>query len=67
MAAFRHNPLIFVCYAVTIILDLYCAGVLLFQFPRLRLAGLPSNVKRHLGVLVLAAVLLNWLYLLTNR
>jgi hypothetical protein len=66
-AAFRDNPLIFVCYAGTIILNLYCAGVLLFQFPRLRLAGLPSDVKRHLCVLVFAAVLLNWLYLLTNR
>jgi len=67
MGALRHNPLIFACYAGTIILNLYCAGVLLFQFPRLRLAGLPSNVKHCLCILVLAAVALNWLYLLSNR
>ena len=66
-AAWRHNPLIFVCYAGTIVLNFYCAGVLFFQFPRLRLAGLPAKVKRCLGVLVLAAVALNWVYLVTNR
>ena len=66
-AALRYNPLIFVCYVGTIILNVYCAGVLLFQFPRLRLAGLPANVKRCLCVLVLAAVALNWVYLVANR
>jgi hypothetical protein len=67
MAAWRHNPLIFVCYAGTIVLNLYCASVLLFRFPRLRLAGLPTEVKRCLGVLAIAAVALNWLYLFNNR
>lgn len=67
LAALRYNPLIFVCYVGTIILNVYCAGVLFFQFPRLRLAGLPANVKRCLGVLVLAAVALNWVYLVASR
>ena len=66
-AALRYNPLIFVCYVGTIILDVYCAGVLFFLFPRLRLAGLPANVKRCLCVLVLAAGALNWVYLVANR
>jgi hypothetical protein len=65
-AALRYNPLIFVCYVGTIILNVYCTGVLLFQFPRPRLAGLPANIKRCLCVLVLAAVALNWVYLVAN-
>jgi hypothetical protein len=66
-AAWGHNPLIFLCYAGTIILDLYCLGVLLFQFPRVRLTVLPTHVKRCLGVFVFAAVALNWVYLLVSR
>ena len=66
-AALRHNPLIFVCYAGTMLLDLYCAGVLLFEFPRLRLASLPSNVKHCLCALVFSAVVLNWAYLFISR
>ena len=65
--AWRHNPLIFSCYIGTIILNLYCAGVLLFRFPRVRLTGLPPDVKRSLYVLALTAVTLNWFYLLANR
>jgi hypothetical protein len=67
MAALRLNPLIFVCYAGTMLLDLYCAGVLLFEFPRLRLASLPSNVKHCLCTLVFSAVALNWVYLFMSR
>jgi Protein of unknown function (DUF2752) len=63
-AAFRHNPLMFVCYVGTILLNLYCVSVLLFQFPRLRLAVVPSDVKRCLCRFVITAVALNWAYLL---
>ena len=66
-AALRHNPLIFICYAGIILLNLYCAGVLLFRFPRLRLAGLPCHVKHRLCMFGAAAVALNWVYLVLNR
>jgi hypothetical protein len=66
MAAWRHNPLIFVCYTGIIILNLYCLGVLLFQFPRVRLSGLPLYFKRCLSVLVVGALVVNWVYLLLN-
>lgn len=62
--ALRQNPLIFVCYVGVILLNLYCVGVLLFQFPRLRLTGLPFQCKRCLSVLAVAALALNWGYLL---
>jgi hypothetical protein len=64
VAALRQNPLIFVCYIGTIILNLYGVSVLLFQFPRLRLTGLPIDLKRSLSVLAVAALALNWAYLL---
>ena len=66
-AAWRHNPFIFCCFIGTIILNLYCAGILLFQFPRLRLTGLPPEVKRSLCGLIFAAVALNWFYLLAHH
>jgi hypothetical protein len=67
IGAWRHNPLIFVCYAGTFVLDLYAAFVLFFEFPRLRLAHLPSRVKRGLRALVVLALATNWIYLLANR
>jgi hypothetical protein len=65
--AWRHNPLILVCYGATLLVNLYAAGVLLFRLPRLRLANLPSKVKRPLGALLMIALAGNWVYLLTHR
>jgi hypothetical protein len=65
--AWRHNPLIFICYGGTLLIDLYAAAVLLFRLPRLRLANLPSQIKRTLGALVIVALTVNWFYLLANR
>ena len=49
------------------LVNLYAAAVLLFRFPRLRLANLPSKVKRALGALVIIALTANWAYPLTHR
>jgi hypothetical protein len=65
--AWRHNPLIFVCYGGTVLVNLYAAVVLLFGFPRLRLAHLPSKVKRALCALAMIALAANWIYLLANH
>ena len=65
--AIGHNPLLFFCYIGALVLDLYCAFVLFFQLPRLRLAGLPAKVKHRLCVLALTATAVNWIYLVANR
>lgn len=67
VGAWRQNPLIFICYGGTLLVNLYAAAVLLFRFPRLRLANLPSKVKRTLGALVIIALAANWAYLLAHR
>ena len=65
--AIALNPMLFLCYVGTLALDLYCAFVLLFRFPRLRLAGLPAKIKHLLCVLVFAAAATNWIYLIANH
>jgi len=65
--AWRHNPLIFICYGGTLLVNLYAISVLLFRLPRLRLANVPSKVKRTLGALVMIALMGNWIYLVAHR
>jgi Protein of unknown function (DUF2752) len=67
VGAWRHNPLIFICYGSALIVNFYAAAVLIFRYPRLRLANLPAKVKRALGALVIIALTANWIYLLANR
>jgi uncharacterized protein DUF2752 len=64
ISAWIRNPFMFVCYAGTILLDLYAATVVLFRLPRVRLAGLPAEIKHRLCVVVAVAVGINWCYLL---
>jgi hypothetical protein len=66
-AAWGHNPLIFVCYGGTLLVNLYALAVLLFRLPRLRLANFPPGVKRALGALFIVALTANWIYLLSHR
>jgi hypothetical protein len=65
--AWRDNPLVFVCYGGTLLVNLYAAAVLFFRLPRLRLASLPSKIKRAAGALVVIALTANWIYLLAHR
>jgi hypothetical protein len=66
-AAWQRNPLMVVCYAGALLLNLYCVGVLLFRLPRVRVGGVPSKVKCGLCLLMLVAIAANWAYLLANR
>ncbi|MBV8378343.1 MAG: DUF2752 domain-containing protein, partial [Verrucomicrobia bacterium] len=66
-AAWRDNPLIFVCYGGTVLTNLYAAVILLFRLRRLRLANLPAKVKRALSAVVVLALTANWIYLLAHR
>jgi uncharacterized protein DUF2752 len=65
--AIRCNPLLFLCYFGTLVLDLYCTFVLLLGLPRLRLPRQPAKIKHRLCTLFFAALVLNWIYLLANR
>ena len=65
--AWRHNPLIFIFFGGSLLVDLYAAAVLLFGLPRLRLAKLPSKIKSAMGAWLIIALTANWIYLLANR
>jgi Na+/H+ antiporter NhaC len=67
VAAWQQNPFMFLCYAATILIDLYAAAVLAFRLPRLRVSGLPSEIKHRLMVASSVALAINWCYLLLNR
>jgi hypothetical protein len=67
VGAWLRNPLVFTCYSGTILVNLYAASVLFFRLPRLRLASLPSQVKRALRIVTIFALAANWIYLLANR
>ena len=67
VGAWRHNPLIFVCYGGTLLVNLYAVAVLLFRLRRLRLANVPVKVKRALSAVVIIALTANWIYLLVNH
>jgi uncharacterized protein DUF2752 len=65
--AIALNPLMFSAYAATIGFDLYASVVLLFELPRIRFGSLPAKIKRGLGTILVVAIVVNWLYLLTNH
>lgn len=64
--AIALNPLMFCVYAATIGYDCYASVVLLFRLPRVRFESPPGAIKRGLGIIVVVAIALNWLYLLTS-
>ena len=65
--ALQQNPLMLLCYGLTIAVNLYAAAVLLFRLPRPRLASLPPKLKRALSLLAVVALGANWVYLLAHR
>ena len=65
--AIALNPMMFCVYAATIGYDLYSSVVLLFRLPRIRFGPLRAEIKRGLEILVVVAIVLNWLYLLANH
>ena len=67
LGALRQNPLMFVCYAFTVVVNIYATAVLLFRLPRPRLASMPAEVKRVLAALVVICLGANWIYLLAYR
>jgi hypothetical protein len=67
LGALHQNPLMFFCYAFSVVGNIYAAAVLLFRLPRPRLASLPAEVKRILAAFVVICLGANWIYLLACR
>jgi hypothetical protein len=64
--AMRWNPLVFAFFWGVVIFDIYAAFVLLTGAERLRISGVTPEQRQLIRVLVIAAVALNWIYLLAN-
>ena len=65
-AALKWNPLVFVALCGLSILDAYAFAVLLSRRPRLRFTCFSPAEKTFLRVVVVIALLANWIYLLSR-
>lgn len=63
-AALKWNPLVFIVLCGLSIFDAYAFAVLLSRRPRLRFTLFSAGEKTFLRVLVVVALLANWIYLL---
>jgi hypothetical protein len=66
LPALGWNPLVFVILCGLVVFNLYAAAVLLVHAPRIRIARLTTFEKRSATIVVIAAVALNWIYLLSH-
>jgi hypothetical protein len=65
LAALKWNPLVFLALCAVITLDLYAFATLAARAPRLRIVFGQAEKKYARGVIV-AALALNWAYLLSH-
>jgi len=65
-AAWKWNPLVFVCLSALSIFDVYAAAALVIRGPRLRIVNFTRWEKTFLRVLFLTILGLNWIYLLSR-
>jgi hypothetical protein len=65
-AALWWNPLVFVTLCALSIFDAYAFAVLVLRAPRLRLQFQTQKEKRGTRILIIAALALNWIYLLSH-
>jgi hypothetical protein len=63
-AALRMNPLAFLGFGALVLYNAYAAIVLAFRLPRFHLAPLPPEVGKALRIGVVAAIALNWAWLI---
>jgi Protein of unknown function (DUF2752) len=66
LGAWKWNPLVFVTLCGLSIFDAYAFAVLLTRSPRLRVTSFTAGDKTFLRVLVVFALLANWIYLLSR-
>ena len=66
LAAFEWNPLVFTALCGVIAFDVYAVVTFVARAPRLRICFLTRGAKTFFRVSVIAAVALNWIYLLLH-
>jgi hypothetical protein len=65
--AWGWNPLAMLALSGIAVFDLYAAVVLLSRSARLRLVDWTPAEKKAARIVVIAAIAMNWIYLLTHR
>jgi hypothetical protein len=66
LAAFQWNPLVFAALCGLSIFNAYAFVVLVTRAPRLRIALWTRAEKKYARIIVIAALALNWAYLLLH-
>jgi hypothetical protein len=66
LAAFQWNPLVFAALCGLTIFNAYAFIVLATRAPRLRIALWTRADKKYARIIVIAALALNWMYLLLH-
>jgi Protein of unknown function (DUF2752) len=66
VAALQWNPFVFVVLCGVIAFDLYALATVTARTPRLRIHVSTQRTKTFLRVSIIAALALNWIYLLLH-
>jgi hypothetical protein len=66
LGALRWNPLACIVLGTVFLFDVYAGAVLVARAPRLRISALTLGEKKLIRLLVIAMLVLNWIYLLAN-
>jgi hypothetical protein len=66
-AAWTWNPLVFVFFCALTVYNLYAFVVIATRAPRLRLMLVSSALEKYARVTIIAALALNWIYLLGHH
>jgi Protein of unknown function (DUF2752) len=66
LAALRWNPLVFAALCALSIFNLYALAVLITRAPRLRIAHITATERNLLRAVIVALLVLNWVYLLAH-
>src|SRR6266540_2650617 len=66
LAAFQWNPLVFAALCALSTFNAYAFIVLVARVPRLRIALWTQAQKKYARIIVIAALALNWMYLLLH-
>lgn len=64
LTAWLWNPFVFLILCGVALFDLYALTVLILRVPRLRIAVCTERAKKRTRFVVVAALALNWIYLL---
>lgn len=66
IAAWKWNPVVFVALCALSIFNAYALVALVWRAPRLRIQFQTTAERKYARILVIAALALNWIYLLSH-